>query len=309
MLGQPDELRGEMVCAVVRRSPRHRDVTLDELCAFLDERGLMKQKWPERLVIVDEFPLTGLGKVAKVEIGPTCCRRKPMTVLSADERTSSPAPCARPARSSRPKSACVPSPTTMSAQARRSGQPSCGTCSATRSGWPQIALPEHLGGAGYGASALGVVAHELGRVLAPVPFVASAVLATGLLLDAARRRSRRSVCPACSRATHRGGRDHRRRRAVASGRRDAERRHAAAKILAHRRQWSAMSSTAPPPTTCWWWRPSIGEPAVFLLDRTAEGISVVAERVLDGTRPMATITFTGAPRGIRLTGRRARPTT
>src|SRR5277367_6914959 len=47
-----------------------------------------------------------------------------------------------------------------------------------------IALPEHLGGAGYGASALGIVAHELGRVLAPVPFVASAVLATGLLLDA-----------------------------------------------------------------------------------------------------------------------------
>ena len=51
-------------------------------------------------------------------------------------------------------------------------------------GVAQIALPEHLGGAGYGASALGVVAHELGRVLAPVPFVASAVLATGLLLDA-----------------------------------------------------------------------------------------------------------------------------
>jgi len=46
-----------------------------------------------------------------------------------------------------------------------------------------IALPEHLGGAGYGASALGVVAHELGRALAPVPFVSSTVLATGLLLD------------------------------------------------------------------------------------------------------------------------------
>jgi cyclohexanecarboxylate-CoA ligase len=65
VLGQPDPLRGEMVCAVVRRSPRHRDVTLDELCSFLDERGLMKQKWPERLFLVDEFPLTGLGKVAK----------------------------------------------------------------------------------------------------------------------------------------------------------------------------------------------------------------------------------------------------
>jgi cyclohexanecarboxylate-CoA ligase len=68
VLGQPDELRGELVCAVVRRSPRHRDVTLDELCTFLDGRGLMKQKWPERLVVVDEFPLTGLGKVAKSEL-------------------------------------------------------------------------------------------------------------------------------------------------------------------------------------------------------------------------------------------------
>lgn len=68
VVGQPDELRGELVCAVVRRSPRHRDVTLEELCRFLDERGLMKQKWPERLVIVDELPLTGLGKVAKSEL-------------------------------------------------------------------------------------------------------------------------------------------------------------------------------------------------------------------------------------------------
>jgi len=68
VLGQPDEHRGEMVCAVVRRSPGRPDVTLDEVCAFLDQRGLMKQKWPERLVVVDDFPLTGLGKVAKTEL-------------------------------------------------------------------------------------------------------------------------------------------------------------------------------------------------------------------------------------------------
>ncbi|OBG90487.1 cyclohex-1-ene-1-carboxylate:CoA ligase [Mycobacterium sp. E3251] len=68
VVGQPDELRGEAVCAVVRRSPGQPDLTLDQLCAFLDQRGLMKQKWPERLVIVDEFPLTGLGKIAKSEL-------------------------------------------------------------------------------------------------------------------------------------------------------------------------------------------------------------------------------------------------
>ncbi|QLL10113.1 class I adenylate-forming enzyme family protein [Mycobacterium vicinigordonae] len=65
VVGLRDEFRGEMVCAVVRRSLSHPDITFDELCAFLDERGLMKQKWPERLVVVDELPMTGLGKVAK----------------------------------------------------------------------------------------------------------------------------------------------------------------------------------------------------------------------------------------------------
>ncbi len=44
VIGQPDSERGEMVCAVVRRSPSPREVTLEELRAFLDQRGLMKQK-------------------------------------------------------------------------------------------------------------------------------------------------------------------------------------------------------------------------------------------------------------------------
>jgi cyclohexanecarboxylate-CoA ligase len=54
--GPLDEVRGEMVGAVVWRSQ------------FLDERGPMKRKWPERLLFVDEFPLTGLEEVAKAEL-------------------------------------------------------------------------------------------------------------------------------------------------------------------------------------------------------------------------------------------------
>ncbi|OCB24401.1 cyclohex-1-ene-1-carboxylate:CoA ligase [Mycobacterium malmoense] len=68
VLGLPDELRGELVCAVVKKSTHHADVALDELCAYLESRGLMKQKWPERLVVVDDFPLTGLGKVDKAAL-------------------------------------------------------------------------------------------------------------------------------------------------------------------------------------------------------------------------------------------------
>ena len=56
-----------------------------------------------------------------------------------------------------------------------------------------IAVPEHLGGAGYGASALGVVAHELGRVLAPVPFVGSTSTAKRMRLNGRAARPGRSA--------------------------------------------------------------------------------------------------------------------
>jgi alkylation response protein AidB-like acyl-CoA dehydrogenase len=173
------------------------------------------------------------------------------------------------------------------------------TVLCTQIGVAQVALPEHPGGAGYGASALGVVAHELGRVLAPVPFVASAVLATGLLLDA----------HAGDRATHLSG--------LLSGQRTA-----AAAITGDGGLWSRAAVTLNATRSGDDWRidgvvrhvlngtaaddllvvASIdSEPAVFLLDRTAEGVTAVAERVLDGTRPMATVTCTGAPASL-LTG-------
>jgi alkylation response protein AidB-like acyl-CoA dehydrogenase len=44
-----------------------------------------------------------------------------------------------------------------------------------------------------------------------------------------------------------------------------------------------------------------GEPAAFLLDPETEGVTVEAERVLDGTRPMATITLRAAS-AVRLSG-------
>ena len=51
-------------------------------------------------------------------------------------------------------------------------------------GWTTIHVPEEHGGAGCGYAELAVVAHEIGRALTPSPFLASAVLATGALLEA-----------------------------------------------------------------------------------------------------------------------------
>ena len=159
-----------------------------------------------------------------------------------------------------------------------------------------IGLPEHLGGAGYGASALGVVAHELGRVLAPVPFVASTVLATGLLLD----------------LQGLDGGAEERFSGLLEGRRTA-----AAAITGDGGLWrrTAVTLTATEGHDDSWTVDGVvrhvlngttaddlvvvattnGELALFLIDPATDGVAVDAERVLDGTRPMATLAFTGAP--------------
>jgi alkylation response protein AidB-like acyl-CoA dehydrogenase len=164
-----------------------------------------------------------------------------------------------------------------------------------------IAVPEPLGGAGYGAAALGVVAHELGRALAPVPFVASAVLATGLLLDCAESADIDEELLA----------------ALAGGERTA-----AAVVTGNGGAWDRGAVTIVATSTGTQWTLDgaaqhvlhgvaadhlvvvaavDGEPAVFLVDSGARGVTIEPERVLDRTRPMASIEFTAAT-AVRLAG-------
>jgi 2,3-dihydroxybenzoate-AMP ligase len=60
----PDPVLGERMCAFVIPKPG-RTLTLAELTAFLTEKGLAKFKFPERLELTDELPLSKFGKVAK----------------------------------------------------------------------------------------------------------------------------------------------------------------------------------------------------------------------------------------------------
>jgi alkylation response protein AidB-like acyl-CoA dehydrogenase len=167
-----------------------------------------------------------------------------------------------------------------------------------------IALPEHLGGAGYGPSALGVVAHELGRALAPVPFISSTVLATGLLLDLSEHDP-----DAEKRIT-----------GLIDGRRTAS-----VALTGDGGVWqrSAVTLSAAPIGDGWCVDGTVrhvlggaaaddlvavaiaedGEPALFVLDSAVDGVVAQAERVLDGTRPMATLTMSSAP-AVRLSGDR-----
>ena len=65
VIGLPDAERGERVCAVVRVVEGGEPLGFQEMVAFLSERGLMRQKFPEQLEHVDEMPRNPSGKIVK----------------------------------------------------------------------------------------------------------------------------------------------------------------------------------------------------------------------------------------------------
>jgi non-ribosomal peptide synthetase component E (peptide arylation enzyme) len=62
-VAMPHERLGETTCAFV--IPRATTPTLDQVVAFLEKAGVARQKFPERLEILPDFPRTPAGKVKK----------------------------------------------------------------------------------------------------------------------------------------------------------------------------------------------------------------------------------------------------
>jgi len=65
VVAAPDERLGEHACAFLRMLPGAAAVSLPDVRADLERAGLARQKWPEELHLVDEFPRTASGKVQK----------------------------------------------------------------------------------------------------------------------------------------------------------------------------------------------------------------------------------------------------
>jgi acyl-CoA synthetase (AMP-forming)/AMP-acid ligase II len=63
VVGVPDEVMGERVCAVV--VPGERKPTLEELVAYLRERRVAAFKLPERLEYAESLPRNPVGKILK----------------------------------------------------------------------------------------------------------------------------------------------------------------------------------------------------------------------------------------------------
>jgi acyl-CoA synthetase (AMP-forming)/AMP-acid ligase II len=68
VIGLPDSERGERACAVVVQAPSAPPFTMKAMTAWCVEHGLMTQKIPEQLALVDELPRNPSGKVVKYEL-------------------------------------------------------------------------------------------------------------------------------------------------------------------------------------------------------------------------------------------------
>jgi acyl-CoA synthetase len=73
-VAMPDEVFGERVCIYVELEP-NAELDLDALVAFLRDRGVSPEWFPERLVVVDSLPRASGGKVAKGELRADIRRR------------------------------------------------------------------------------------------------------------------------------------------------------------------------------------------------------------------------------------------
>jgi 2,3-dihydroxybenzoate-AMP ligase len=81
VVAMPDPILGEKACAYV--SIRDGETfALSAMREFLADRGVAQFKWPERIEIVNQFPLTNVGKIRKTEL------RRDITEKLAAERAS-----------------------------------------------------------------------------------------------------------------------------------------------------------------------------------------------------------------------------
>jgi acyl-CoA synthetase len=99
VVAMPDPIFGERVCVYVELRPGGA-LTLEELVAHLDARGVSKEWFPEHLVVLGELPRSSGGKVAKGELRDDARRRAQPSSVGAEvppmTRTTAPTPGDQP---------------------------------------------------------------------------------------------------------------------------------------------------------------------------------------------------------------------
>jgi cyclohexanecarboxylate-CoA ligase/acyl-CoA synthetase len=64
----PDAVLGERACCFVVQGSGDRDLQLADICEWLAAQGVAKLKWPERIELISEMPMTPTKKIMKGEL-------------------------------------------------------------------------------------------------------------------------------------------------------------------------------------------------------------------------------------------------
>jgi acyl-CoA dehydrogenase len=157
-------------------------------------------------------------------------------------------------------------------------------------GWQGAAIPEQYGGAGLGYEALCVLAEELGRALAPVPFASSAYLATEAILGAGSEAQKRRLLPRLADGSMIGT------FALAEGPGQPEPGNVRMRCTASRLSGSKwpVADGAIADITIVAARDDGGEIALFLTELAGSGVTRCSLATVDPSRNHARIEFAGA---------------
>lgn len=68
VVAMPDPRLQEKACACICLKPNAPELTFEGMQQFLEEKGVAKQYWPERLELFEEFPRTPSGKIQKFKL-------------------------------------------------------------------------------------------------------------------------------------------------------------------------------------------------------------------------------------------------
>ena len=154
-------------------------------------------------------------------------------------------------------------------------------------GWLGAAIPEEYGGAGLGYEGLCVLAEEIGRELAPVPFASSAYLASEAVLLAGNQAQKRRLLPKLADGSTIGC------FALAEGSGNPEPPAVRARCVGGRltgSKWPVTDGSIAQVAAVAA-RTETGEIGLFLADLTAEGVSRRRLTTVDPSRDHAQIDF------------------
>lgn len=157
-------------------------------------------------------------------------------------------------------------------------------------GLASLAIPEQYGGSGFGFVAQAVVLEEMGRVVYPGPYFSSAVLAAQVILAAGTEEARGRLLPGIASgevvATVAAVESERRFALECAGTTTDGVTVSGVKVAVPDARWAdvfVVYATGP------------DGPGLYEVAASAPGVTVAVLEPLDPSRPVATVTFDGAP--------------